>query len=53
MTRPAAIGLAIIFMTIAFLNVIDLLPDWTTLTAILAVPFIVTADRRRCRHAGK
>ena len=53
MNKPAAIGFAIILTTIAFLAIIDLLPGWTTISAILAVPFIIAADRRQCRRAGK
>jgi hypothetical protein len=49
--RPIYWGAAI--MAIALLNIIDVLPDWTTLTAILTAPFFFAVTGARCSLAPK
>lgn len=34
---------AIVVMTVAMLNILEVLPDWTAIAAVLTVPFFVSA----------
>lgn len=44
--KPYLWGFAVLL--VATLNIIDVLPDWTTLAAILTFPFAATATAKRC-----
>ncbi|NCP19664.1 MAG: hypothetical protein GW855_10970 [Erythrobacter sp.] len=44
---PFLWGAAIIL--VALLNIADVLPDWTTIAAILTLPFVAAATGMRCR----
>jgi len=50
MDRKTAFAWGAGIMVIALLNIIDVLPDWTTFAAILTVPFVATW---RCGPARK
>ena len=39
-------GLAI--LAVALLNIVDVLPDWATIAAILTLPFVAIATGTRC-----
>lgn len=39
--------------TIATLNILGVLPDWTTITAALALPAIMGARCRLARHEAR
>lgn len=47
--HPFVWGLAVGF--VALLNIIDVLPDWTTIAAILTLPFLASVNERGCRLA--
>lgn len=36
---------------IAVLNILEVLPDWTTITAVLTLPFVACATGMRCALA--
>ncbi len=40
MTNRAAILWGAAILTIALLNIVDVLPDWTTITAVLTLPLV-------------
>lgn len=44
--KPFHWGLAVGF--IALLNILEVLPDWTTIAAVLTLPFFAPATRTRC-----
>lgn len=37
-----------VVMAIAVLNILDVLPDWTTIAAVLTLPFMASVAQRRC-----
>lgn len=47
MIIPFLWGAAVII--VALLNIVDVLPDWATYTAILTLPFVAAATGMRCR----
>ena len=49
--EPFLWGLAI--LCVGLLNIAGILPDWTTITAILTLPFFAVATGRTCRPALK
>lgn len=49
--KPFLWGLAI--LCVGLLNIAGILPDWTTITAILTLPFFAVATGRTCRPASK
>lgn len=44
--RPFLWAFAVI--GVAVLNVIEVLPDWTTVAAVLTLPFMAATARNRC-----
>ncbi|MXO68985.1 hypothetical protein [Pelagerythrobacter marinus] len=42
---------AIAVVTVALLNIADVLPDWATIAAILTLPFMATLSGMHCRPA--
>lgn len=51
MTRPIALLWAAAIMAVAALNIAGVLPDWTTIAAILTLPALATSRARRCGAA--
>lgn len=50
--RPFLWALAVI--AVAVLNILDVLPDWTTIAAVLTLPFMAAATGSQCGSiAGK
>lgn len=47
--RPFLWALAVI--AVAVLNIVEILPDWTTVAAVLTLPFFATATGTRCGSA--
>lgn len=47
--RPFLWVLAVI--VVAVLNIAEVLPDWTTIAAVLTLPFFAAATRNRCGSA--
>ena len=43
---PVLWGAAVII--VALLNIVDVLPDWATIAAILTLPFLAGATGTRC-----
>ncbi|MEL7679556.1 hypothetical protein AAG593_01500 [Citromicrobium bathyomarinum] len=43
---PVLWGAAVII--VALLNIVDVLPDWATIAAILTLPFLAVATGTRC-----
>ncbi|MCD1622364.1 hypothetical protein [Citromicrobium bathyomarinum] len=43
---PVLWGAAVII--VALLNIVDVLPDWATIAAILTLPFLSVATGTRC-----
>lgn len=48
LVRSWAIGVAVV----ALLNILGVLPDWTTLAAVLALPFAMSGAAARCLPRG-
>lgn len=49
--RPYLWALAVI--AVGILNILDVLPDWTTIAAVLTLPFMAATTGNRCGRAGK
>lgn len=47
--RPFLWAFAVI--AVAVLNIVDVLPDWTTIAAVLTLPFMAATTRNRCGSA--
>lgn len=47
--RPFLWALAVI--TVAVLNIVEVLPDWITIAAVLTLPFFAAVTRTRCGSA--
>lgn len=45
---PFVWGAAVVF--VALLNIAGILPDWTTITAILTLPFLASRSAMACRR---
>lgn len=48
---PLLWGLAI--FAVALLNIVDVLPDWATIAAILTLPLLASVTRMRCEIPRK
>ena len=44
--RPFLWAFAVI--AVGALNILDVLPDWTTIAAVLTLPFMAATTRNRC-----
>ncbi|WP_370178404.1 hypothetical protein [Alteriqipengyuania sp.] len=40
-----------VVISVALLNIVDMLPDWATFAAILTLPFMAASNGARCRRA--
>ncbi|MGV2494769.1 hypothetical protein [Pelagerythrobacter aerophilus] len=47
--RPFLWALAVI--AVAVLNIVEVLPDWTTIAAVLTLPFFAAVTGTRCGRA--
>lgn len=47
MTRTRALLWGVAVIAIALLNIVDVLPDWTTIAAILTAPLFLSASQCR------
>ena len=50
MTRTRALFWGFAVIAIALLNIVDVLPDWTTFAAILTAPFFLASSECRRQH---
>ena len=48
MDRKFAIAWGAAIMAVAVLNIIDVLPDWTTIAAVVTLPLCASLSRTSC-----
>lgn len=54
MPTRIAITWALAILAVAVLNILDVLPDWTTFAAVVAMPAFAVSSARRCAaRAGR
>ena len=54
MSTKIAITWALAILAVALLNILDILPDWTTFAVVVAMPAFAVSSARRCAaRAGR